>query len=80
MSNKFKMTLPLVPLDINKVSIVVDGIDLTEKIKEVTIHARAGELTIVTLKFGASVDLEGEAILKLLDYEGKPLGEKEDEH
>jgi len=37
-----------------------------------------GELTELTVTFRAGVDIEGEAILKLLGHEGKPL-EKENE-
>ncbi len=79
MPSKFKMTLPIIPLDIREVSIVVDDIDLTNKIQEVTIHSAAGKLTTVTIKFGAAVDLKGEAIMKLLDHTGKPLAEEDAE-
>ena len=76
MAVSFKMKLPLIPMDLKKVSIVVDGIDLTDKIKEVNIHAAAGKLTKVTIRFGAEVDVEGEAILNLLDHTGYPIRDR----
>ncbi len=76
MPSKFKMTLPIIPLDIKEVSIVIDDIDLTDKIQEVTIHSAAGKLTTVTIKFGAAVDLKGEAILNLLDHTGYPIRDR----
>ena len=79
MPSKFEMTLPIIPLDIKEVSIIVDDIDLTDKIQEVTIHSAAGKLTTVTIKFGARVDVKGEAVLSLLDHTGKPLVEEDTE-
>ena len=79
MPSKFKMTLPIIPLDIDEVSIIIDDIDLTDKIQDVTIHAAAGKLTTVTIKFGAAVDVKGEAIVKLLDHTGEPLIQEDTE-
>ena len=74
---KFEMKLPIVPAGDAK--IVIDGIDITDQVKRVTIHAEAGKVTEVFVTFAAGVDLEGEAVLKLLDYTGESLVEEDTE-
>ena len=71
-STKFKMKLPI--MSTGDAKIVIDGIDITDKVKRVTIRAAAGELTEVFVTFAAGVDLEGEAILQLRDCAGEELG------
>ena len=70
---KFEMKLPIISA--GDVKIIIDGIDITDKVKKVKIIAEAGELTEVFVTFAAGVDLEGEAILRLRDCAGKKLGE-----
>ena len=69
---KFEMKLPIVSEGSAK--IVIDGVDITDKVRKVTIHAEAGGLTEVYITFAANVDLEGEAILHLRDFAGDELG------
>lgn len=78
MSSEFKIKMPIVAAG-SGVSVVVDGIDLTDKIREIYIHARVGEVTELVIKFGAAVDIEGEAIVKLLDHEGKLIGGEDED-
>lgn len=72
----FKIKMPIMAM--GDVSVVIDGVDLTNQISSLTLRAAVGELTELTVTFLAGVDIEGEAILKLLGHEGKPL-EKENE-
>ena len=69
---KVKMKLPVTST--GDVKIVIDEIDITDKVRKVEISAEAGELTKVSITFGAGVDLEGEAILHLRDCADKELG------
>ena len=73
-SVSFKIKMPL--MSMGDVSVVVDGIDLTDKIRSLTLHAVVGGLTELTIKFSAGVDIEGEAILNLLDYTGYPVRDR----
>ena len=73
---KFEMKLPIISA--GDVKIIINGIDIADKVKKVKIIAEAGKLTEIFVTFAAGVDLEGEAILKLLDHTGEPL-EKKDE-
>lgn len=70
-TRKFSMKLPIVSS--GECSIIIDGIDMTDKVREVRISAGVDELTTVTLVLGAGVDVEGEAIVKLLDFAGDEL-------
>lgn len=71
-SRSFKIKMPI--MAIGDVSVVIDGMDLTNQISALTLQAAVGELTKLTLTFRAGVDIEGEAILKLLDHTGEELG------
>lgn len=74
----FKIKMPIVPAG-HGVSVVIDGIELKDKIKAIRLQAEVGELTELTIVFGAGVDIEGEAVLSLLDHTGKPLVEEDTE-
>lgn len=68
----FKIKMPLMAM--GEVSVVIDGIDLTNQIKTLELRAAVGELTELTITFSAAVDIEGEAMLKLLDFACDELG------
>ena len=69
----FKIKMPIIPAG-HGVSVVIDGMELKDKIKAIRLQAEVGKLTELTIVFGAGVDIEGEAVLKLLDHTGKELG------
>ena len=70
-SRSFKIKMPL--MAIGEVSVVIDGMELKDEIKALRLQAEVGKLTELTLIFGAAVDIEGEAVLNLLDHAGEPL-------
>lgn len=73
----FKIKMPIIPM--GEVSVVIDGMNLTNEIKALRLQAEVGKVTELTLVFGVAVDIEGEAVLKLLDHTGEPLIEEDTE-
>ena len=73
----FKIKMPIIPM--GEVSVVIDAMDLTNEIKALRLQAEVGKITELTLVFGVAVDIEGEAVLKLLDHTGEPLETKDED-